>query len=36
MAAQKVSLASFHLASEANQWWQWLRHTYIEEGRELA
>ena len=23
--AQKVSLASFHLEGEANQWWQWLR-----------
>jgi hypothetical protein len=22
MVAQKVSLASFHLAGEANQWWQ--------------
>ena len=29
---QKVSLASFHLEGEANQWWQWLRHAYEEEG----
>ena len=25
---QKVSLASFHLEGEANQWWQWLRRAY--------
>ncbi|KAL5575959.1 hypothetical protein UlMin_017658 [Ulmus minor] len=30
---QKVSLASFHLEGEANQWWQWLRHAYQEEDR---
>jgi len=30
---QKVSLASFHLEGEANQWWQWMRRTYREEGR---
>jgi len=35
LAAQKVSLASFHLAGEANQWWQWLRRAYIEEGKEV-
>ena len=29
----KVSLASFHLEDEANQWWQWLRRAYHEEGR---
>ena len=29
--AQKVSLASFHLEGEANQWWQWLRRSYSEE-----
>jgi hypothetical protein len=29
---QKVSLASFHLEGEANQWWQWMRRTYQEEG----
>ncbi|KAH9670785.1 hypothetical protein KPL70_017109 [Citrus sinensis] len=28
---QKVSLASFHLEGEANQWWQWMRRTYQEE-----
>lgn len=33
--AQKVSLASLHLESEANQWWQWLRRAYKEEGREV-
>jgi len=36
IAAQKVSLASFHLAGEANQWWQWLRRAYIEEGKEVT
>ncbi|RVW21961.1 hypothetical protein CK203_107764 [Vitis vinifera] len=30
---QKVSLASFHLEGEANQWWQWLRRVYQEEDR---
>ncbi|KAL5582355.1 hypothetical protein UlMin_014797 [Ulmus minor] len=30
---QKVSLASFHLEGEANQWWQWLRRAYQEEDR---
>jgi hypothetical protein len=28
-----VSLASFHLEGEANQWWQWVRRMYIEEGQ---
>jgi hypothetical protein len=26
--AQKVSLASYHLEGEANQWWQWLPKTF--------
>ena len=30
---QKVSLASFHLEGEANQWRQWLRRAYQEEDR---
>jgi len=34
--AQKVSLASFHLQGEANQWWQWLRRAYKDEERELT
>ena len=34
--AQKVSLASFHLEGEANQWWQWLRRAYKEEGKEVT
>ena len=25
---QKVSLDSFHLEGEANQWWQWLQRAY--------
>ncbi|KAL5803189.1 hypothetical protein ACOSQ3_031633 [Xanthoceras sorbifolium] len=33
---QKVSLASFHLKGEANQWWQWLCRSYKEEGREVT
>ncbi|KAA8538159.1 hypothetical protein F0562_027767 [Nyssa sinensis] len=33
--AQKVSLASFPLEGEANQWWQWLRRAYKKEGREV-
>lgn len=36
LAVQKVSLASFHLEGEANQWWQWLRRAYQEEGREVT
>ena len=34
--AQKVSLASYHLEGEANQWWQWLRKTFHDEGRIVA
>ena len=33
---QKVSLASFHLKREANQWWQWLQRAYEEEGRSVT
>jgi hypothetical protein len=33
---QKVSLASFHLEGEANQWWQWLHRAYKEEGRTVT
>jgi hypothetical protein len=33
---QKVSLASFHLQGEANQWWQWLRRAYKEEDKEMT
>ena len=33
---QKVSLALFHLEGEANQWWQWLRRAYEEEGRSVT
>ncbi|KAH9763048.1 hypothetical protein KPL70_001041 [Citrus sinensis] len=33
---QKVTLASFHLEGEANQWWQWMRRTYQEEGRSVT
>ncbi|RVW38210.1 hypothetical protein CK203_090939 [Vitis vinifera] len=34
LETQKVSLASFHLEGEANQWWQWLRKAYHEERKE--
>ncbi|KAH9686516.1 hypothetical protein KPL70_014380 [Citrus sinensis] len=30
---QRVVLASFHLEGEANQWWQWLRRAYQEDGQ---
>lgn len=33
---EKVSLASFHLEGEANQWWQWLRRAYKEEGKDVT
>jgi hypothetical protein len=33
---QKVSLASYHLEGEANQWWQWIRRTFQEERRPLS
>ena len=32
----KVSLASFHLEWEVNQWWQWLRRAYHEERKEVT
>ncbi|KAK8483156.1 hypothetical protein V6N12_019587 [Hibiscus sabdariffa] len=34
--ANKVSLTSFHLEGEANQWWQWLLRTVKEEGKEVT
>ncbi|GJU79604.1 hypothetical protein Tco_1281969, partial [Tanacetum coccineum] len=33
---QKVSLTSYHLQGEANQWWRWLCKTYQEEGKEVT
>ncbi|KAF5472044.1 hypothetical protein F2P56_008792 [Juglans regia] len=33
---QKVSLASYHLEGEANQWWQWIRKTFQDEGRVIS
>jgi hypothetical protein len=27
---QRMSLAAFHLESEANQWWQWMKKVYKE------
>ncbi|KAJ8749838.1 hypothetical protein K2173_013241 [Erythroxylum novogranatense] len=36
LASLKVSLASYHLEGEANQWWQWLRRAYQEEEKEVT
>ena len=36
LESQKVSLASYHLKGEANQWWQWLRRAYQDEGKEVS
>ncbi|CAL1410951.1 unnamed protein product [Linum trigynum] len=33
---QRVSLASFHLEGEANQWWQWLKRTYKDAGESIS
>ena len=32
----KVSLASYHLEGEDNQWWQWIRRTFQEDGCVLS
>lgn len=34
--AQKVSLETFHLEGEANQWWQWLQRSYKNDGVVLS
>lgn len=36
LETQKVSLASYHLEGEANQWWRWLHRSYKEEGKEVT
>lgn len=33
---EKVSLASYHLRGEANEWWQWLRRTHTEAGKVVS
>ena len=33
---QRVVLASYHLEGEANQWWQWLRRAYQEDGQTVT
>ncbi|KAH9671355.1 hypothetical protein KPL70_017339 [Citrus sinensis] len=33
---QKVVVASYHLEGEANQWWQWMRKAYQEEGQPVT
>lgn len=34
--SEKVSLASYHLRGEANEWWQWLRRTHTEAGKSVS
>nr|GEW16408.1 hypothetical protein VITISV_041623 [Tanacetum cinerariifolium] len=36
MNNQKVSMASYHMVGEANQWWQWLCRAYGEEEKEVT
>lgn len=33
---QKVSMAAYHLEEEANQWWQWIRRTFKDDGQVLS
>lgn len=34
---EKVSLASYHMQGEANEWWQWLHRTYkVEDNKEVT
>jgi hypothetical protein len=33
---QKVTLAAFYLEGEANQWWQWLKNVYLEDGQPVT
>ncbi|XP_037493831.1 uncharacterized protein LOC110010892 [Jatropha curcas] len=33
---EKVSLASYHLRGEANEWWQWLCRTHTEAGKAVT
>ena len=32
----KVTLATFHLEGEANQWWQWMKKVYCKERIEVT
>jgi hypothetical protein len=34
--AKKVSMAAYHLEREANQWWQWIRRMFKDEGHMLS
>lgn len=34
--ARNVSMAAYHLKGEANQWWQWIRRTFREEGQVIS
>jgi hypothetical protein len=33
---QKITLATFYLEGEANQWWQWLKNVYLEDGQPIT
>jgi hypothetical protein len=30
---QKVTLATFYLEGEANQWWQWMKKIYVQDAK---
>ncbi|KAJ8767406.1 hypothetical protein K2173_017450 [Erythroxylum novogranatense] len=34
--SERVSMASYHLRGETNEWWQWLRRTHTEAGKDKA
>nr|GMD40651.1 Retrovirus-related Pol polyprotein from transposon 17.6 [Ipomoea batatas] len=34
--SQRVAIAAYHLEGKANQWWQWVLHTYTRENREIT
>ncbi|KAL4379488.1 hypothetical protein GQ457_02G040490 [Hibiscus cannabinus] len=36
MDFEKVHLASFHLEGEANQWWRWMRRSYMSDDKEIT
>ncbi|KAL4318963.1 hypothetical protein GQ457_18G015170 [Hibiscus cannabinus] len=36
MDFEKVHLASFHLEGEANQWWRWMRRSYMNDDKEIT
>ncbi|KAL4339217.1 hypothetical protein GQ457_08G014540 [Hibiscus cannabinus] len=36
MDSEKIQLASYHLQGEANQWWRWLRQSYMTDDKEIT